>query len=65
MSIHEFAVLEANMPRIEAELLLDEYRQGNAQLGPDRLFDTVMEATGNENLANAYRVARIKADWKK
>ncbi len=53
------------MPRIAAEQLLDDYREGNAQLGPDRLFDTVMEATGNEDLANKYRVARIKSEWKK
>lgn len=52
------------MPRLKAQKLLDEVDQGKVTLDADSLYDTVLAATGNENLANDYRVARIKADWK-
>lgn len=60
-------VLDANMDRIKAVRWFEEIRKdpekGNS-LHPDTLFDLVMEATGSERLANAYRVAAIRAKWK-
>lgn len=52
------------MPRLRAEKTLDEYRGGKIELGPDALYDVVMEATGDVELANAYRVQAIKRQWK-
>jgi hypothetical protein len=61
----QLAVLEACLPRIRAQRKLDEYKAGRRpHMHPDDLYDCVLEATGSEKLANAYRVARIRADWK-
>jgi hypothetical protein len=56
-------MLEANMPRLKAQRTKDDYDTGKIKwLHPDVIFDVVMEATGSEELAKTYRVARIKAD---
>lgn len=58
-------MLEANIPRIKAQRTLEEYDAGKIEWLPaDRLYDLAMEATGNESLANSYRVSRIRADTK-
>lgn len=58
------AVLAANMPRLKALKRLEEVDAGALLLHPDYLFDLVMAAGLGEKVANAYRVGRIKADWK-
>lgn len=55
-------MLEANIPRVKAQRMLDEYEMGKISPHPDVLYDAVMLITENETLANAYRVGRIKAD---
>ncbi len=63
MSGPEQAMLAANMPRLKAQKRLDE---GDlSTMHPDDLYDLVMTATGNENLANDYRANAIKATWKR
>ena len=53
------------MPRLKALKKLEEVDGGlHPNIHPDTLYDLVMEATGSEQLANAYRVSRIKSDWK-
>lgn len=61
----ELAVLDANMPRLKARKKFEEYIAGRSKLHHDEVFDTVLEATGSEALANAYRCTAIKAaTWK-
>lgn len=51
------------MPRLKAAKRLEEIEMDDAKLAafdPDQLFDLVMEATGNEDLASSYRVANIR-----
>lgn len=57
-------MLAASMPRLKAMKQLEEVDAGRLKLHPDSLFDLVMEATGSEKLANAYRVAAVKSTWK-
>ena len=52
------------MPRLKAVRLKEQYDTGQVNLDPVTLFETIMEATGNEPLASAYSNARIRADWK-
>ena len=58
------ALLEINMPRLKAEKKLEQVDAGTLTLHHDDLYDVVMLATGNEELANAYRVQAIKSTWK-
>jgi hypothetical protein len=57
-------MLAASMPRLKAVRLKEQYDTGQVNLDPVTLFETIMEATGNEPLASAYSNARIRADWK-
>lgn len=58
-------MLEANIPRIRAQRTLEDYDNGKIEwISPDRLYDLAMVATGDEALANSYRVNRIRADTK-
>lgn len=61
---HEQAMLEAQMPRLKALKTLEEVDAGRLTLHPDELYDVVMEATGSEKLANAYRVQAVRSKWK-
>jgi hypothetical protein len=56
--------LQASLPRLKAQRLLDEYHAGKCTPGADELFDAAMLTTGSETLANAYRVSRMQADRK-
>ena len=51
------------MPRLKAQQLLDDVDAGRVTLHHDTLYDVVLQATGSERLANAYRVGAIKAKW--
>ncbi len=61
-------ILEANLERVKAQKVMEEIETGKvdfAAMNCDRLFETVLLATGSEALANSYRVSAIKAQtWK-
>ncbi len=58
-------MLAASMPRLKAVRLKEQYDTQQVNLDPVTLFETVMEATGSVELANAYSNARIRQDWKR
>lgn len=67
MSLMEQALLEVNKDRIVALRRLEEIESDYDKMmsiHPDSLFELVIESGGSLAMANAYRVARIKAEWK-
>jgi aromatic ring-opening dioxygenase catalytic subunit (LigB family) len=53
------------MPRIKARRVLDDIESTRIdfmRFHPDALYDVAFEATGNEEVANAWRVQRIKVE---
>ena len=54
------AALEANEPRLRAQDRLDQAIAGHLQLSEEGWFNTALEATGSEEVAQAYFNAAVR-----
>ncbi len=52
------------MPALEAEARLQKWRDGELRLHPNEVFRTALEATGDEEQAQRYFNAAVKAGLK-
>lgn len=61
LSSAERALLAAHLDRVKAQRTLDDVHAGRARLHHDTLYDVVLAATGNQDLAETYRNEALKA----